>query len=150
MTSTLKLRDDLITASSEYNVYHAANRVRIHSLSECDGPSWCAAIDDPEPWVQFDFEQDVTVWGILVKTPCDGRNVDHQVGVLRATKSDDGVEWCNASKWLFVQYGPVDGNSNIGRCTFSETFNTARFWRIYVEISDNIPSMKVELIGTVA
>ena len=71
LVAYLQISDRLITASSEgWEANHEAHRVRMDRYFDF-ACAWSATRDDRNPWVQFDMEQDVTVWGVVVKPRCD-------------------------------------------------------------------------------
>ena len=137
---SLDISDSSITASSEWGTYHEAERVRLNRYFGL-ACAWAAGGNDRAPWVQFDMEQDVTVWGVVMKPRCDA---DQRVTFFQVSSSEDGTRWCDVSERITPDYS-VDRTST---SWFDEPV-TARYWRIKVLAFLNHPSMKADLIGEV-
>ena len=138
----LDVSDASVTASSERNADCTAKRVKTYRY--VDYPcAWAAARDDPAPWVQFDMQQEVAVWGILVMTGCyDSSVTDERVTTLQVAMSQKGVKWNDAS-------GVITTNYSVGQMSvswFAEVL-TAQYWRIYLLSWVSRPSMKADLLG---
>ena len=136
----IKLDDTLITASSEKDVNFAAKKV---ILSNHFDP-WCGwrpADDDHLRWVQFDMKQDVTVWGVVVKAPCNVDFPGEKVTSFEVVMSGDEVKWSDVSGILSPNY-----EGETAYCWF-DGIGTARWWRIYVLGWLNHPTVKADLIG---
>ena len=137
----LDISDSSITASSASNVNHSAKRVRFGSSFDC-ASAWAAAVDDRVPWVQFDMEQKVTVWGVAVKAQCNEPSTNQGVTSLKVATSKDRRKWSPVS-WL------ITANYSVGNLSVS-WFNkaaTAQNWRIEVLSWQHQPTMKADLIG---
>ena len=148
MTFLLDLTDDSITACSELNTDLTAERVKLNNYCEQGAGAWCASLDDHRPWVQFDFERNVTVWGVYVRPRCDEPYTNERVTSLKVTKSDDGLEWCEASGVMSVTYPNIaDGRGERAMLWFREKFATARYWSITVLDWEGHPCMKADLYG---
>ena len=139
----LNISDASITASSERNANHAAKRVRINRYLDY-ACAWAAAPDDYRPWIQFDMEQKVTVWGVVVNPRCDEPYTNQRVTVLTVAVSEDIVRWTDVSDVQTLVY------LNSFRYNSTSWFDdavTARYWRIYILDWENQASMKADLIG---
>ena len=137
----LDISDTSITASSERNVQHAAKRVRVDRYLDY-ACAWAAAPNDRKVWIQFDMEQDVTVWGVLWKPRCDEPYTDQRVTSLKVVMSNDRVRWHDVSEVITPNYS-VD---NISTSWFDEAA-TAQYWRIQVLAWHIQPSLKADLLG---
>ena len=137
----LKIRDALITASSERNANHAAKRVKTYDYFD-HACAWAAAADDRAPWVQFDMEQTVTVWGVLVRPRCDEPYTDQRVTTLQVAMSERGMKWNDVSGVISTNYSVEQESIS----WFDEAF-TARYWKIQLLSWVIQPSMKADLIG---
>ena len=62
-----RIADNQITASSEYNSYHASN-ARLNSPS----PAWFPTTDDLTPWIQVDLGVAKKVSGVVLQGRQDG------------------------------------------------------------------------------
>ena len=140
----LDISNALITASSERSALHAAKLVRLNRYSD-NTSAWTAATDDPAPWVQFDMEQEVTVWGVIVKPRqrLTGRPSGAQgVALLSVVNSADGVEWRDISGVMSTDY-----SVNHTSTSWFEEAVTARYWRIQLLAWNIEPSMRADVIG---
>ena len=135
---SLDISDASITASSEWGTYHEAERVR---LNRYFGPAcaWAAGRFDVTPWVQFDMEQDVTVWGVVMKPRCD---TNQRVTSFQVSSSVRGTRWCDVSGRITPDYSVNETSTS-----WLDEPVTARYWRIKVLAFLNHPSMKADLIG---
>ena len=136
------ISDALITASSESDVHHTAKEVRWKRNSSDCFPAWVAASDDRAPWVQFDMEQDVTVWGVAVKPRCDDLYTNQRVTSFKVAASKDRRKWSYVSRVTSANFS-VD---NLFISWFDEAA-TAQNWRIEVLSWQHQPAMKADLIG---
>ena len=137
----LDISDASITASSERDVNHAAKRVRINRYLDY-ACAWSAAPDDHKPWIQFDMEQEVTVWGVLVKPPCIESYSFPKFTSLKVTMSEDGVKWTDVSDTLII----FDPNDQQLITWFDEPL-TAQNWKLQIFQWYSVPTMKADLIG---
>ena len=137
----LDLDDASITASSERNVNHAAKRVRINRYLD-NACAWAAAGTDNTPWVQFDMEQEVTAWGLLVKLPCGEPQTSYRVTALKVTMSQDGVRWNDVSGTLTMSY-----TSHQESTSWFDEPATSRNWKLQVIHWNGEPTMKADLFG---
>ena len=137
----LDISDASITASSEHNTNHTAKRVRVDCYLDY-ACAWAAARDESTPWVQFDMEQEVTVWGVLVKARCDKPYTDQRVTSLKVVMSNDRVRWHDASEVINPNYS-VEGLST----SWFDEAATAQYWRIQILKWHIQPFMKADLLG---
>ena len=137
----LEISDALITASSELSFNHAANRVRLNCYLDY-ACAWSPAADDPKPWVQFDMEQDVTVWGVVVKPRCDHPYTNQRVTLLKVFRSDDEVLWQDASGVISANYSFYHDST-----IWLDEATSARYWKIEALAWKVQLSMKADLIG---
>ena len=141
LVSDMNIRDASITASSERNTTHAAKRVRINRYDD-DESAWAPAAIDHAPWVQFDMEQDVTVWGIVMKPRCDDPHTDQRVTLVKVARSDYGVQWQDTSNIISADYSVYEISTS-----WLDEATTARYWRIEVVTWHAELFMKADLIG---
>ena len=92
--------------------------------------------------MQFDMEQEVTVWGVAVKPRCDEPHNHEGVISLRVVRSHDEIKWHDASDVIHANY-VLNHTSN----SWFEEAASARYWRIQVLTWQSRPSMKADLIG---
>ena len=137
----LNISDASITASSDLTTHHTAERVRADRYLDY-GCAWAPAHDEGKPWVQFDMEQKVIVWGVLVKPSCYEQYVDKRVTSLKVVMSNDRVRWHDASVVITLNYS-VD---NVSTSWFDEAA-TAQYWRIQILAWHIQPFMKADLLG---
>lgn len=86
-----RLRNSRITASSEYNVYHAARlgRLGLHKRGRYVG-AWCARHNNKNQWIKVDFGRTMKI----TKIATQGRQDAAQwVTYYRVSSSLDGVHW---------------------------------------------------------
>ena len=141
LVSDLNIRDASITVSSERNTNHAAKRVRMSSYDNFPC-AWIAASDDQMPWVQFDMEQDVTVWGVVLKIQCDYPYTSPRVISLKVVRSDDGVQWKDASDVISANYSVYNSSTS-----WLDEATTARYWKIEVLTWHIKLPIKADFIG---
>ena len=140
----LDISDALITASSELSALHAAKLVKLNRHSD-NASAWNAATDDSAPWIQFDMEQEVTVWGVVVEPTLRATanaSAGQGVTLLSVAKSDDGVKWSDISGVLNTDY-----SVNHTSTSWFEEAVTARYWRIQLLAWETEPSLRADLIG---
>ena len=145
LVETMSTRDGLISASSEFSIY-VARQVRTNGhLNSTYG--WTPDVDDREPWVQFNMEQVVTVWGVVVMLSGNDPNTEEKITSLKVAASGDGVKWNDVSDVMFTNYNKVD------RGMFSTSWfkkaSQAQYWRINVLAWQNRISMQADLIGQI-
>ena len=86
-----RLRNSRITASSEYNVYHASRlgRLGLHKRGRYVG-AWCARHNNKNQWIKVDFGRTMKI----TKIATQGRQDAAQwVTYYRVSSSLDGVHW---------------------------------------------------------
>ena len=139
----LNIKEDSITASSDWGGYHEAQRVRLDSYFN-PSCSWVADVGESTPWVQFDMEQDVTVWGVVMKPRCDPPSDKERVTSFQLSSSQDGTRWCDVSGRITPDYSV----NKVSRSWLDEPV-TARYWMIQALAWAIRPAMKADLIGEV-
>ena len=137
----LNISDASITASSERNANHSAKRVRVDRYLDY-ACAWVPAHDERKPWVQFDMEQEVTVWGVFVKPRCDEPYTDQRVASLIVGVSDNRERWRDVSGVMRIIYS----NRPNATVWFNEAAR-AQHWRIYLLTWPSHPALKADLIG---
>ena len=147
----LDISNALITASSRRSAIYAADQVRMNRYAEYAN-AWTAAAADPAPWVQFDMEQEVTVWGVVVQPTKHFTwgaffwdvvvHTSEGVTLFNVVHSNDRVNWFDKSGILTADYSV----SHISTSWFEEVV-TARYWRIRLLAWKTTPSMRADLIG---
>ena len=136
----LDISDASITASSERNANHSAKQVRMNLYID---DMWSAHPRDRAPWVQFDMEQEVTVWGVTVKPRYDGDGPTNQgVTKLQVAMSKERLKWRDVSEVITISHSA----EQISIVRFDESA-TAQYWIIKVLAWKNEASMKADLIG---
>ena len=107
--------------------------------------AWIADTHDYAPWVKFDMEQEVTVWGVIVTmVPASPeRDIFLKVTSIKVSMSGDGVKWNDVSGVISTVY---KGTPNISLSWFDEAA-TARNWKIDVVAWEYLPSMQADLLG---
>lgn len=86
-----RLRNNKITASSEYNVYHSARLGRLghHKRGRYVG-AWCAKHNNKNQWLKVDFGRPMKI----TKIATQGRQDAAQwVTYYRVSSSLDGIHW---------------------------------------------------------
>ena len=138
----LDINDAFITASSDL-VSFPAKQVRMENSlgSLC---AWVAKPNDPTPWVQFDMEQDVTVWGVDVRPGCDSMYVQQRITSLKVSMSGDQVKWNDVTDAITIVY---ENNQHPNSLLWFDEVATARNWRIYILDWEYLPSMKADFLG---
>ena len=140
----LDISDALITASSQHSINHAAKRVRLNRYRNY-ACAWSAAHDDRTPWVQFDMEQDVTVWAVFVEARCDEPYTYQKVTSFQLASSDDAVRWRHVSDVISPYY--VNRSDEQMSMTWLQKSATARYWKIQALKWQRDASMKADLVG---
>ena len=136
----LDISDASFTASSESDVHHTAKTV---SFARYHDHVWTAASGDHTPWVQFDMEQEVTAWGVLVECRSHEPHTNQSVTSLKVAASVDRVKWEDVSKSLRT-------NRTDHQPSYISWFDeaaTAQYWKIHVLEWYIQPSMKADLLG---
>ena len=143
LVAYLNISDDAISATSMWvdREDHGAKRVRLgrYTSTCCCWAPWFEI--DPTPWVQFDMEMEVTVWGLVLKQRCDGWD---KVLSCNVTFSHDGNLWMTAAENLVAFY--PDGTTSV---VWFQYPIRGRYWRIHPLTFVLYPSMKADLIGRI-
>ena len=104
--------------------------------------TWTPAPDDHAPWVQFDMEQEVTAWGVVVKFRRDEQYTNQIATSLKVATSVDRLKWNDVSRVL-----PTNHTTYPSSVTWLEKAAAAQYWRIHVRGWYKQPSIKAELVG---
>ena len=133
-----------IRASSQFSINSAAKQVRMnHYLDSTYG--WTPHFDDLAPWVQFDMEEVVTVWGVVVRLPGINPYIYERIRSLKVAMSEYAVKWRDASDVIITSYNTDDMLS----ISWFRKAATAQYWRINALTWQDQISMKADLIGHV-
>ena len=104
-----RIRNSRITASSEYNVYHAARlgRLHLHKRGRYVG-AWCAKHKNRNQWFKVNFGRLMKI----TKIATQGRQDAAQwVTYYRVSSSVDGIHW---------QMYRFKNNDMVGKCDMFE------------------------------
>ena len=143
LVKNMNSRDVQIHASSQFSIY-VANNVKMNpNMDSVYG--WTPDSDDLAPWVQFDLEQVVTVWGVVVKLTGSNSFTDGRITSLKVATSGEGVRWSDVSDVLITNYN----NRTMRSDSWFKKAARAKYWRINVLAWQNRISMKADLIGEI-
>ena len=88
-----RITDSQITASSQFNSFHAPKYARLNFVPSVEDVSggWSAFTNDVNQWIQVDLSMEFKVAGVIIQ----GRDYWHQQWVTqyKVQYSDDGSTW---------------------------------------------------------
>ncbi|XP_041477638.1 uncharacterized protein LOC121425593 [Lytechinus variegatus] len=141
-----QIPDSAITASSEYDANHGAERARLDTVAAGGRKgAWSARTNDVDQWLQVDLNSFYMITGVITQ----GRQDTNQwVTTFNVSSSGDGTTWTYI---LDCDGEPKTFDGNVDRYTKVTTeFNRpviGRFLRIHPTSWNNHISMRLEVLG---
>ena len=138
LVTYLSVTDDLITASSHTTHSRPPYARFDYKNVPC---AWQPHSTDPDPWLQFDLGQVLTVYGVVIRHQCKEYTF-FRVTSFYVSKSDDQAAWVTVSDVVIPDY-TVNGTA----ITWFPQPLEGRFWRFHPVTNVGGYALKADLYG---